>query len=115
MPEGCPFCEIAAQPTQWLDERSRSYVISPLRPVTNGHVLVIPKYHVADFASQPDLFGDVCRHAALYAKRARVEDWNLITSKGAAATQSVMHLHVHLVPRRRGDGLTLPWTKVRPT
>ncbi|MEU3978362.1 HIT family protein [Streptomyces bacillaris] len=35
---------------------------------------------------------------------------NLITSKGAEATQSVYHLHVHIVPRRDGDNLPLPWT-----
>lgn len=37
-------------------------------------------------------------------------DFNLITSAGAAATQTVAHLHVHYVPRRTGDGLGLPWT-----
>ncbi len=35
---------------------------------------------------------------------------NLITSKGEAATQSVFHLHVHIVPRQEGDRLPLPWT-----
>jgi histidine triad (HIT) family protein len=37
-------------------------------------------------------------------------DANLITSVGSAATQTVFHLHVHVVPRRAGDGLALPWT-----
>lgn len=35
---------------------------------------------------------------------------NLITSKGADATQSVYHLHVHIAPRQADDGLHLPWT-----
>jgi histidine triad (HIT) family protein len=35
---------------------------------------------------------------------------NLSTSKGEAATQSVFHLHVHVVPRQEGDRLPLPWT-----
>ncbi|MFE7574704.1 HIT family protein [Streptomyces sp. NPDC057521] len=35
--------------------------------------------------------------------------YNLITSKGRAATQSVTHLHLHLAPRRNGDSLALPW------
>lgn len=35
---------------------------------------------------------------------------NIITSRGSAATQTVYHLHLHVVPRREGDGLGLPWT-----
>jgi histidine triad (HIT) family protein len=35
---------------------------------------------------------------------------NIITSIGRVATQSVFHLHVHIVPRHEGDGLCLPWT-----
>jgi histidine triad (HIT) family protein len=35
---------------------------------------------------------------------------NIITSVGAEATQTVFHLHLHVVPRRFGDGLALPWT-----
>ena len=37
-------------------------------------------------------------------------DYNVITSAGRAATQTVMHLHFHLVPREPGDGLMLPWS-----
>jgi histidine triad (HIT) family protein len=39
------------------------------------------------------------------------KSFNLITSQGAAATQTVMHLHLHLVPRTDGDGLKLPWSE----
>jgi histidine triad (HIT) family protein len=41
-----------------------------------------------------------------------LRDYNLITSGGREATQTVMHAHVHYVPRRRGDGLKLPWSPV---
>ena len=47
------------------------------------------------------------RAAELMAERPAA---NLITSKGREATQSVFHLHVHVVPRAAGDGLPLPWT-----
>lgn len=52
---------------------------------------------------------EVARRAAMHAA-ARYESYNLITSCGEAATQSVRHLHWHVVPRRIGDGLHLPWT-----
>lgn len=42
-----------------------------------------------------------------------LESANFITSAGPAATQSVFHLHVHLVPRFEDDGLILPWTGQR--
>ena len=40
-------------------------------------------------------------------------DYNLITSAGIPATQSVLHLHIHIVPRYENDGLHLPWTDQR--
>jgi histidine triad (HIT) family protein len=78
----------------------------PLRPGRPGHVLVIPKTHVRDFQDDPIVT------AATMARAAELGDgqMNLITSAGEAATQTVFHLHVHLVPRTEGDGLTLPWT-----
>lgn len=44
------------------------------------------------------------------AYRIHADDFNLITSSGRWATQTVKHLHIHYVPRRKDDGLTLPWT-----
>jgi diadenosine tetraphosphate (Ap4A) HIT family hydrolase len=50
------------------------------------------------------------KFAGYLANRMGLEACNFITSAGAAATQSVPHLHVHVIPRRDGDGLALPWT-----
>jgi histidine triad (HIT) family protein len=89
------------------------FVIEPVLPVTPGHALVVPRRHVADALEDPALTGDVVRLAAVYARSLRlsgVEACNIITSVGPEATQSVFHLHVHVVPRREGDGLPLPWS-----
>jgi histidine triad (HIT) family protein len=43
-----------------------------------------------------------------------IGQYNFITSAGKAATQSVMHLHIHIVPRQEGDGLLLPWSGQQP-
>lgn len=107
----CPFCEIAAgrAPATVVHEWSDVIAIVPLDPVVDGHTLVIPKGHVPDFAADPEVSADTMRHAAEL-MRWTDRPMNLITSRGRAATQSVMHLHLHLVPRAEGDGLALPWS-----
>lgn len=112
---GCPFCQIAAG---WIDAKilctwmattTPALAIEPLNPVTPGHALIIPMAHVPDFTTHPALSASLMGHAADYAA-AVGGDMNLITSKGDAATQTVHHLHLHVVPRRPDDGLHLPWT-----
>jgi histidine triad (HIT) family protein len=77
--------------------------------VVEGHILVIPKAHVTDFADDPDATGATARRAAQLCRDLDLEHANLIISRGAHATQSVFHLHLHLVPRAENDGLALPW------
>lgn len=109
----CPFCEIVAgrEFGEIVHEWDDTFAIHPLNPVTPGHVLVIPKAHVSDFTAAPEVSGRAMTCAAELAPLVfpGQDDWNLITSKGRAATQSVFHLHLHLVPRAENDGLALPW------
>lgn len=110
---GCPFCEIIAgrAPAVWIvrpDYWPDAIAIRPLNPVVEGHILIIPKRHVRDFATDPEVFAATARRAA------ELMHWtdramNVITSRGREATQSVWHLHAHLVPRAKNDGLALPW------
>jgi len=92
-------------------------VIEPLNPVVPGHVLVIPREHVTDWVDpgreEHDGYGlrFAVALAQEYARRESIGDCNLITSRGPAATQTVGHLHLHIVPRHEGDGLALPWTE----
>lgn len=107
----CPFCAIntGQAPAEFVREWSDAFAIVPLRPVTEGHVLVIPKTHVTDFAENPDVTGATAKRAAQLCRDLDLVHANLITSRGMYATQSVFHLHVHLVPRAQNDGLALPW------
>ncbi len=104
----CVFCAIvagkapAAIVAQWPD----ALAIVPHRPVVPGHVLVLPRTHVRDFADDPEVTAATMRRAADFGRRPA----NLITSAGSEATQTVFHLHVHIVPRSENDGLPLPWT-----
>ncbi|MEW2072852.1 HIT domain-containing protein [Streptomyces sp. NPDC013433] len=107
----CPFCLIVrgAAPARVVRRWADALAITPRGGgVTRGHVLVLPMTHVPDVAADPAVSATTMRYAAELA--AEVGDCNIITSRGAAATQTVPHLHVHVVPRRPGDGILLPWT-----
>ena len=106
----CPFCKRIVQET-YDHERSNTYavVFEPLEPVTPGHLLVVCRSHVESATGSTYLTGKVMELAATVALNLG-EDANIITSVGELATQTVKHLHVHVVPRRAGDGLALPWT-----
>lgn len=111
---GCVFCAVSAglAPAQVVRRWPETLAIVPLNPVTDGHVLVLPTRHVPDAAFDPVVTGLTMRRAAELAQSAGAA--NLITSIGTEATQSVRHLHIHLVPRRAHDGLALPWTAAAP-
>lgn len=104
----CVFCERLRLRDYVGHER---YVASfePLNPVTPGHRLFIPHRHVMDAAMAPLVSADVFEVAATYAADHN-DDFNLITSGGVLASQTILHFHVHYVPRRESDGLALPWT-----
>ncbi len=105
----CVFCRIIAGKSpanvvhRWID----AIAIVPLNPVTPGHLLVIPDEHVCDATVAPY----VTAKAFGYAAEIAPYPCNLITSAGSVATQTVMHLHIHIVPRSEDDGLMLPWSK----
>lgn len=111
MAKQCVFCEIArspAPPAVVVRRWPTVVAFVPLHPVTPGHVLVVPHTHVPDAATDPDVSAATMRAAAELA--AQHPACNVITSRGPEATQTVFHLHLHVVPRRAGDHLPLPWT-----
>lgn len=107
----CIFCRIVAGTAEATVVRAWDdcLAIVPLGPVTEGHVLVLPRAHVRDAAADPAVTGATAARAAELAAETDSAA-NLISSIGAEATQTVWHLHFHLVPRQAGDGLPLPWT-----
>lgn len=109
-PGTCAFCEIVAGDAAavFVARWTHAVAIEPRGPVTDGHILVIPNKHVADFTEDEDVTAQTARYASRLGRELGASA-NLITSKGAPATQSVFHLHWHLVPRRPGDRLLLPW------
>lgn len=107
MAESCVFCAIVTgeAPAKVVRRWSDAVALVPLNPVVDGHLIVIPTHHVRDASESPYIAGRLMMCAAEIAK----PPFNLITSAGVEATQSVFHLHIHVVPRADGDGLALPW------
>ncbi len=114
----CPFCKrIRAGEFEsfTLDPYPSVVWFGPLSPVTPGHMLFVPVRHVEDALADPYTTALAAEIAARWwgrnwARLGESRDCNLIASAGPAATQTVRHLHWHLVPRTEGDGLALPWT-----
>lgn len=108
----CAFCLIIRGDVEPpLNYQADNSVVSftPLNPVVPGHRLFVPRFHVQDAAESPLWAGIVFMAAADYATRRR-NAFNLITSAGEWASQTIMHLHVHYVPRQPNDKIKLPWS-----
>jgi histidine triad (HIT) family protein len=111
----CIFCDILAgrEPASFVYRDDRCTAFMDLRPVNAGHVLVIPNDHAAflvelDPAVGGHLFIVGQRIAqALRESEVRCEGVNLFLADGPVAGQEVLHVHLHVIPRYRGDGFGL--------
>jgi histidine triad (HIT) family protein len=109
-PEQCEFCRIVAEggDSHLVLEEADAVAFLDHRPLFPGHCLLVPREHYETLTALPEtLVGPLFSHARLLARA--VEE-----AMGAEGTfvainnrvsQSVPHLHVHVVPRRRRDGL----------
>jgi histidine triad (HIT) family protein len=115
--DNCIFCKIIKGeiPSTKIHEDDRTYAFMDINPGTRGHCLVIPKAHSTDLhdIAEQDLSAvilTVKKLAAAAKKALGAAGVNVVQSNGAAAFQSVFHLHFHVIPRYEGDGVRLPWT-----
>lgn len=118
----CPFCNLVKGKyvalwgeTGLLHRDTPILWIKPINPVVDGHILIVPAKHFETADENPPLFGSTMWAASVWARdRFTYQEpntgYNIIQSNGRAATQTIKHLHVHIVPRRVGDGLKLPWS-----
>jgi histidine triad (HIT) family protein len=114
----CVFCRILAGelPASFVYRDDRCAAFMDIRPVNLGHLLVVPVRHAASLADiDAAQAADIMRvgHAAAAALRAsgvRCEGINLFLADGEAAMQEVFHVHLHVIPRFRGDGFGLKFS-----
>ncbi len=114
--QDCIFCKIASGeiPCSRVYEDEATLAFMDINPANEGHVLVIPKEHGADVHEISD---EALAATAITAKRVAgavvrtlsPEGLNLLQCNGPAAAQSVMHFHMHVLPRREGDALAMNW------
>ena len=109
-PAGCLFCAIVAgdQPAAMVLEEEHLVAFLDIRPVFKGHTLLVPRRHVGTLPELPPELRDPVLETTQRLSAA------VVTALGAqgsfvavnnVVSQSVPHLHVHVVPRTRGDGL----------
>ena len=106
MPPGCPFCDPPAARV-WL-ENSAGVALLDAFPVSEGHTLVIPKQHVASLYELPEgdqtLLWRLAAEARIRLFRThRPDGFNIGINDGPAAGQTVLHAHIHVIPRWSGD------------
>ncbi|HEX5041968.1 MAG TPA: HIT family protein [Candidatus Polarisedimenticolaceae bacterium] len=106
----CLFCRIASgeEPALKVLEDAQWLAFLDHRPLFPGHVLLIPRTHVATLTDLPDGLHSPLMRWTRELTRAVEEAMNaegVFVAINHRVSQSVPHLHVHVVPRRRGDGL----------
>ena len=102
----CPFCR--PDPSRVFHEDSLVIGLWDSFPVSEGHALIVPRRHVPTWfdASEEERHAlikgiDIAREEIL--RRHQPDGFNIGINDGAAAGQTVMHLHIHLIPRYKGD------------
>lgn len=102
----CPFCP--PKPHEILAEHELAVAVRDSYPLTRGHALVIPRRHVASFfeltAGERSAMLELLERARAAVDREHAPDgYNIGLNDGPAAGQTVMHAHMHLIPRYAGD------------
>lgn len=113
----CVFCAIAdgELPAHRIHEDKHFLVLLDIFPLRPAHVLIVARGHAPYLVDLPSPARDALltlaqrTSRALYASALGVQGINLLLNDGPVANQHVPHLHVHLIPRRRGDLLALCW------
>ena len=102
----CVFCQIVQGEIQSYKvyEDKITYAFLDLYPVADGHVLVIPKRHFADWSScPPDVLSQVALTAQkvrhLIAQKLKPSGFNYVSNEKAIAYQVIFHFHIHVIPK----------------
>ena len=114
--DDCIFCKLAGGiiPTASLYEDDDFRVILDAGPASRGHALILPKQHYQDICELDEAVGaKVLGLAARIGKAMKsglgCAGFNLVQNNGEAAGQTVMHFHMHIIPRYEGGPQMVAW------
>jgi histidine triad (HIT) family protein len=114
--ENCIFCKILAGeiPSTAVYEDDDFKAILDVNPAARGHVIILPKNHAANIYELPDedaskIMVVAKKIATAIEKAYRCDGVNILQNNGEAAGQTVFHLHVHVIPRFKGDTVNIGW------
>lgn len=116
----CIFCKIVRGeiPSFKVFEDDRTLAFMDINPINPGHALIVPKHHAPNIFETPD---DWLAAAMVTTRRVargvetalKPHGMNIVQANGPGAAQSVFHLHIHVVPRAKDDGIKMNWG-IRP-
>ncbi len=118
----CIFCKIirGELPSSVVYEDDLVFAFMDIRPINQGHILVVPRQHAESIADVED---ETVAHMLVIANRInralrksdiKTEGINYLLADGKAAGQEVFHAHLHIIPRYQGDGFGLRFPKSYP-
>ena len=107
----CIFCKIAKGeiPVDFVEETNNFVAFLDNNPISEGHTVIIPKEHFVNFLDLPSSLGselsDIIKKIANERLKQGVEGFNLLMRNGSSAGQEIFHAHIHVIPRKKGDGI----------
>ena len=107
--DDCLFCDLAQDGSRTIAENTLAFLIEDAYPVTEGHVLAIPKRHVDDYfglvQAEINAINQLLTSykSDLQRKDSTITGFNIGANCGEDAGQTIFHCHVHLIPRRKAD------------
>ena len=114
--DDCIFCKLANGdiPTNSIYEDEVVKVIFDASPAAPGHILILPKNHYDDIYSMDDktaahVFKVAVKLSKAYRKALDFDGLNIVQNNGEAAGQTVMHFHMHVIPRYAGGEDMVSW------
>ena len=114
--QSCIFCKIVAGqiPSVKIYENESVFAFLDIGPISQGHTLVIPKEHFTKLDDCPvkvlsDISTVLGRIAKAVSQAMASDGYNVLCNNGLAAGQLVEHVHFHIIPRKRDDGVFNRW------